>query len=167
MPKSLAPKPSYKPAEIKNKKPLHYIACGLDDIYLMSDYEIVKTSHGEGTAIKKLDKLHLAIGRNLAERKKVLSAKELRFLRKHMNLTQSELGKLLGLTSQQVARWEKDESDISGAAEFLLRAYFIQHAGGSLNLQELVSALDEIGAPAHEKGFFSKTASGWHSQMAA
>ena len=151
----------------KDKKPLHYTACGLDDIYLMSGYAVVKTAHGDGTSIKNLDELHLAIGRNLAERKKVLSAKELRFLRKHMNLTQSELGKLLGLTSQQVARWEKDESDISGAAEFLLRAYFIQHAGGILNLQKLVSALDEIDAPAHAKSFFAKTASGWHPKMAA
>ncbi len=151
----------------KDQAPLHYTACGLDDVYLMSGYEIVKTSHGEGTAIKKLDDLHLAIGRNLAERKKVLSAKELRFLRTHMNLTQSELGKLLGLTSQQVARWEKDESDISGAAEFLLRAYFIEHAGGSLNLQELVRGLDENDAPAHEKSFFAKTARGWRAQMAA
>ena len=150
-----------------DKDPLHYTACGLDDVYLMSGYETVKTSHGEGTAIKKLDELHLAIGRNLAERKKVLSAKELRFLRTHMNLTQSELGKLLGLTSQQVARWEKAESDISGAAEFLLRAYFIQHAGGNLNLQELVRGLDESDAPTEGKSFFAKTAKGWRAQLAA
>ena len=64
------PKSDSKRAETKNKKPLHYTACGLDDIYLMSGYEIVKTSHGEGSAITKLDELHLAIGRNLAERKK-------------------------------------------------------------------------------------------------
>ena len=150
-----------------DKDPLHYTACGLDDVYLMSGYEIVKTSHGEGTAIKKLDELHLAIGRNLAERKKVLSAKELRFLCIHMNLTQSELGKLLGLTSQQVARWEKGESDISGAAEFLLRAYFIQHAGGNLNLQKLVRGLDENDSPTHEKSYFVKTAKGWRAQTAA
>ena len=150
-----------------DKDPLHYTACGLDDVYLMSGYEIVKTSHGEGTAIKKLDELHLAIGRNLSERKKVLSAKDLRFLRIHMNLTQSELGKLLGLTSQQVARWEKGESDISGAAEFLLRAYFIQHAGGNLNLQELARGLDENDASTQEKSVFAKTAKGWRAQIAA
>lgn len=150
-----------------DKDPLHYTACGLDDIYLMSGYEVVKTSHGEGTAIKKLDDLHLAIGRNLAERKKILSAKELRFLRVHMDLTQSELGKLLGLTSQQVARWEKGESDISGAAEFLLRGYFIQHAGGSLNLQELVRGLDENDASTQGKRFFAKTVKGWCAQIAA
>ena len=150
-----------------DKEPLHYTACGLDDVYLMSGYEIVKTSHGEGTAIKKLDELHLAIGRNLSERKNVLSAKELRFLRIHMNLTQPELGKLLGLTSQQVARWEKGESDISGAAEFLLRAYFIQHAGGNLNLQELVRGLDENDASPQERSFFAKTTRGWRAQIAA
>ena len=150
-----------------DKEPLHYTACGLDDVYLMSGYEIVKTAHGEGTAIKKLDELHLAIGRNLAERKKVLSAKDLKFLRTHMNLTQSELGKLLGLTSQQVARWEKDECDISGAAEFLLRAYFIQHSGGTLNLQELVRGLDENDASSQEKSIFAKTPKGWRAQIAA
>lgn len=151
----------------KDKKPLHYTACGLDDIYLMSGYEFVKSPHGEGVAIKNLDELHLAIGCNLAKHKKVLSAKELRFLRKHMDLTQSELGKLLGLTSQQVARWEKGESYISGSAEFLLRAYFIQHAGGKLNLQELVNALDEIDATPNEKSFFAKTETGWRAQEAA
>lgn len=151
----------------KDKEPLHYTACGLDDIYLVSGYENVKTPHGTGVAIKNLDDLHLAIGFNLVKRKKVLSAKELRFLRKHMNLTQSELGKLLGLTSQQVARWEKGESDISGSAEFLLRAYFIQHAGGALNLQELVSALDEIDAMPDEKSFFTNTKKGWRAQKAA
>lgn len=109
----------------------------------------------------------MAIGRNLAERKKVLSTKELRFLRVHMNLTQSELGKLRGLTSQQVARWEKDEYDISGVAEFLLRAYFIQHAGGTLNLQELVRGLDENDASTQEKSFFTNTARGWHARIAA
>ena len=150
-----------------DKDLLHYTACGLDDVYLMSGYEIVKTAHGEGTAIKKLDELHLAIGRNLAERKKVLSAKELRFLRTHMNLTQFELGKLLGLTSQQVAGWEKDECDISGAAEFLLRAYFIQHGGGNLNLQELGCGLDENDASTQEKSFFAQTAKGWRAQIAA
>ena len=55
----------------------------------------------------------------------------------------------------QVARWKKEECDISGTAEFRLCAYFIQYAGGSLDLQALVSNLDEIDAPAYEKSFFS------------
>lgn len=149
------------------KSPLHYTACGLDDIYLLSGYEILDTAHGEGIAVRQLDELHLAIGRNLAERRKVLCAKELRFMRIHMNLTQSELGRLLGLTSQQVARWEKGESDISGAAEFLLRAFFIQHAGGNLNLQQLVTALDGIDATVDEKCFFTNTPRGWKARLAA
>ena len=151
----------------KDKVPLHYTDCGLDDIYLMSGYESVETPYGDGISIKNLDQLHLAIGLNLAKRKKVLSANELRFLRKHMDLTQSDMGKLLGLTSQQVARWEKTESQISGAADFLLRALFIQHAGGKLNLQKLVSELEQLDSRNDEKSFYVPTTEGWQAQIAA
>jgi len=45
---------------------------------------------------------------------------QLRYLRQYLNLTQADLGKLLGLTDQQVARWEKDTSKIEPAVFRLL-----------------------------------------------
>jgi putative transcriptional regulator len=151
----------------KPQPPLRYPECGLEDVYLVSGYEIVKTPHGDGLAIKNLDKLHKAIGCYLAKRKKALSGNELRFLRKQMDLTQSELGILTGLSSQQVARWEKGESDISGPADVLIRALFIQHAGGAVDLQQLAKRLDEIDAPVNDKTYFEPTAQGWKLQKAA
>lgn len=151
----------------KPQPPLHYTECGLDDVYLVSGYEIEKTPYGEGLTIKNLDQLHKAIGCYLAQRKKTLSGKELRFLRKQMNLTQSELGSLTGLSSQQVARWEKGESEISGPADVLVRALFIQAAGGKLDLQKLAKRLDEIDAPINERISFEKTDEGWKLQKAA
>jgi putative transcriptional regulator len=100
-------------------------------------------------------------------KKKVLSGTELRFLRKQMNLTQSELGKLIGLSSQQVARWEKGESAISGPADRLVRGLYIQHVGGELDLQKLVTALEEIDAPIDERNYFEKTPHGWRHRKAA
>lgn len=141
--------------------PLHYTDCGLDGVYLVSGYEIADTPYGKGLSIKNLDQLHKAIGCHLANQKKVLVGKELRFLRKQMNLTQSDLGKLLGLSSQQVARWEKEESEISGPADLLVRAFYIQHAGGQLNLQDLAARLDEVDAPINDKSYFEPTAKGW------
>lgn len=151
----------------RDKTPLHYKDCGLDDVYLVGGYEIERTPYGEGLSIKHLDQLHRAIGCYLATQKKALSGRELRFLRKQMDLSQSELGKLLGLSSQQVARWEKGESDISGPADLLIRAYFIQHDGSKLDLPKLASSLEDIDAPINDKMSFESTAHGWKARKAA
>ena len=152
----------------EDREPLHYIECGLDDIYLCSGYTTEKTPHGEGVSIKKLDELHKAIGLHLTTQKKALSGKELRFLRKQMDLTQSELGKIVGLSSQQVARWEKGESDISGPADALLRWLYIDHIDNKeINIRELLKNLDEVDSPINEKYFFEPTARGWRAKKAA
>ena len=78
-----------------------------------------------------------------------------------MDLSQSDLGKLMGLSSQQVARWEKGESDISGSADALLRALYIEHAGGNLNLQALLKHLDELDATSINRNVFQNTDDGW------
>lgn len=150
-----------------DKAPLLYTDCGLDDVYLLSGYEIEHTPYGDGISIKNLDQLHAAIGNYLANQKKALSGKELRFLRKQMSLTQSDLGKFIGLSSQQVARWEKGESAISGPADRVVRVLYIQHVGGKLDLQELVNALEETDAPMCEKAIFEKTSHGWKFKKAA
>lgn len=149
-----------------DKEPLHYPDCGLDDVYLLSGYEVIKTPYGEGLSIKNLDGLHNAIGCSLARDKKTLSGKELRFLRKHMDLTQSELGKLLGLSSQQVARWEKGESQIKGPAELLLRVLFLEHTCGKINIQKILSALEERDAPLTESLVFENTGEEWRKKAA-
>lgn len=151
----------------KDKAPLHYTDCGLDNVYLLNGYEIEATPYGDGLSIKNLDELHLAIGCDLSNQKKVLSGKELRFLRKQMNLTQSELGKFLSLSSQQVARWEKGESAISGPAALLVRALFIQTTGGKLDLQGLAKSLEDTDAPMGEKSFYAKTIQGWKPKKTA
>jgi DNA-binding transcriptional regulator YiaG len=149
-----------------DKDPLHYTDCGLDDVYLVSGYEVEKTSEGEGISIKKLDELHKAIGCSLVKERKVLSGKELRFLRKQMELTQAELGAIVGRTSQAVARWEKGEGAISGAADVVLRLLFIEHAGNRINTRKLVEKLNEMDSSMDEKLFFEKTDQGWKSKAA-
>ena len=159
--------PAWRHRGEPDRKPLHYTGCGLDNVYLVSGYEITQTPYGEGLIIRNLDQLHRAIGCDLARQKKTLSGRELRFLRAQRDLTQSELGMLIGLGSQQVARWEKGGSEISGPADLLLRALFIQAAGGEVDLQGLARSLDEIGTGAGGKGFYEKTTRGWRLRKAA
>ena len=142
-------------------EPFHFTACGLDDVFLGSGYDIVDTPEGRGVRIRNLDGLHCAIGEYLAAHKKTLHGKELHYLRKHMDLTQEELGKLIGLSSQQVARWEKNQCNISGAAESLLRVLFMEHLRKNISVRGLLVELDECDVIAADKTTFVSTDKGW------
>jgi DNA-binding transcriptional regulator YiaG len=56
--------------------------------------------------VMDVEGLHRAIGRHLVLHRKGLSPKEVRFLRKRMDLTQAELAAKLGNDAQSVARWK-------------------------------------------------------------
>ena len=147
----------------ENIKKIPYRGCGLDDVYLVGGYEVVSTPHGEGIAIRDMDGLHRAIGEHLATQKKELSGRELRFLRKEMDLTQSELGRFIGLSSQQVARWEKAQQPISGPAEFLLRKLYLEHIDGKASLKELVEELDSTDVNASDEQVFTESNGQWRA----
>jgi DNA-binding transcriptional regulator YiaG len=107
-------------------KPLHYTQCGLDDVYLVNGFTRELVDDEEYITIQNLDSLWGAIGLHLVTDKKVLAPKEIRFLREHMDLTQAELGELMRVSDQTVARWEKGTTDaFEGPADFLLRVLFL------------------------------------------
>lgn len=146
----------------KLKEPLHYPDCGLDDVYLLNGYEVEKTSYGEGISVKDVDGLRAAIARGLVSRKKVLTGKEVRFLRKQLDLTQSELGRLVGLDAQTVARWEKGQRTFRKApAELLLRLVYRGTVDGTIDPLAILRQLDELDAPIREKQVFQETRNGW------
>ncbi|MEP6483111.1 MAG: helix-turn-helix domain-containing protein [Rudaea sp.] len=146
------------------KRPYHYTECGLDHIYLVSGYEMIKSNYGQAVAIHQADALHRAIGQFLVRKKKVLSGKELRFLRTEMDLTQAELGKLLGLTDQAVARWEKEQTDIASPADYLIRLLFLDHIGlpKGLAIRNFLVAVERQQARAkNEKQLFERSSHSW------
>lgn len=144
------------------REPLQYRACGLDNVYLRGGYKYVPTPQGKGLVIKDVQDLWKAITIYLVVEKKVLSGKELRFLRKQLDLTQSELGRKLRLTDQQVARWEKGKSNISGAADVLLRLMCLKHLGMSVeDALSTIEGLIETDAPIVERAVFEPKSDGW------
>lgn len=102
-------------------EPLHYTDCGLDNVYLLNGFD----DSDEGLIIKDMRGLHKAIGMNIVCQRKAPSGRELRFLRDEMDMTQVELGTLLGISSQSVARWEKGQTEQIGAAVFSLRVLYL------------------------------------------
>jgi DNA-binding transcriptional regulator YiaG len=160
----------------KLREPFHYTQCGLDNVWLLNGFTRGEYGGQPTFSIKDIDGLHRAIGLALINTRKALSPKEWRFLRKQMDMTQSTLAEELDLSSQQVARYEKGESEINGPAEFAFRVLFLMSAckgqGAELgyrleNLRERLRTLrksDEIRPPQQK---FKVTGVGWRMEKAA
>lgn len=144
-----------------DKEPYHYTECGLDDVYLMSGYEEMQVDDDLAVAVKHVPELHKAIGRALVTAKKVLSGKELRFLRKEMDLTQDEVARLVGVTGQSVARWEKDQIQIPEAVDYLLRFVYLQHIQEAINVVALIESLRNMDSRRDDSFCFKASKDGW------
>lgn len=145
------------------KEPIQYTGCGLDDIWLISGYEVEDIDGEEAITIKNLDGLHAAIGMALARRKKILSGKEIRFLRQQMDLTQSELARLVGCDPQQIARYEKGINKMPGSTDRLLRMLYREHLHDDATVRNILEALDELDGRIGDKQVFKSTSEGWRA----
>jgi len=133
----------------------HYVQCGLDNVYLRNGYETEVVDGEEYVSVKDVEKLWKAIGISLAADQRDLSPKELRFLRRHMGLSQEELAKKLQVDVQTVARWEKQQTKISGPANLAIRTLFLtspvaQPEGGEMVVRLFQYAEDKKKSGDHD-----------------
>lgn len=149
------------------KPPYHYTECGLDDVYLESGFQVSRDAeYGDLVSVQDALGLHRVIGMHIIQTKKVLNGKEVRFLRKEMDLTQAELASLLGVTDQSVARWEKDQAPLRPPAASLLRVLFAEHARGKngFEARKLLAQLEQTDAPRGEpRQRFVEAGHGWRA----
>ena len=106
------------------------------------------------------DGLLEAIGRSLVRRKKLLSGKEIRFLRQQMDLTQSKLARLVGCDAQQIARYEKGQNRMPGAVDRLLRMLYREHLHDPVFVQEFLEAVDQLDSRMADRQVFAETPDG-------
>ncbi|MBX9709226.1 MAG: hypothetical protein K2X61_14985 [Caulobacteraceae bacterium] len=125
---------------MKADDPLHYTACGLDNIYLVSGFQRRIVAGEEYVSVKDAEDLHKAIALSLA-RKKLLAGKEIRFLRKFLDYTQSDLGEWLGISDQSVARYEKDKNVMDAATSYVLRLLVLGKVSGCVNVHDELERL--------------------------
>ena len=136
-----------------------YTESGLRNIWLSSGFEIVQTHYGEGVAIHDVEGLHRAIGSALAQKAWITGA-ELRFLRKEMDMSQSALGRLIGVTDQSVAKWEKT-SHIPKTADRMTRLIYLEHSGGSVKIVSTIEQIIDTDHAEHERMTAEESADGW------
>jgi DNA-binding transcriptional regulator YiaG len=149
-------------------KPYRYTQCGLDDVYLLNGYHMRETPYGAGVAIQDVEDLHRAIAEHLVKNKPLLNGKEIRFLRKLIDLTQAELALLLGCNVQTVARWEKGQSEVNGPADKMIRVLYLAHSEGRPmhDLIKIIQELSQLDSPQGGMCVFEETDDGWRKAAA-
>lgn len=130
--------------DLLNNELFHYTACGLDNIYLASGVNNVKTDYGDGYSIHDADDLHQVIGMLVALKPAELSSKEVKFIRVELDLSQKELAALLGVTDQSVSLWERGKQTIQRAESLVLRALMLDKAHGRVHMKNLIDHIDSI-----------------------
>jgi DNA-binding transcriptional regulator YiaG len=119
-----------------------YRGCGLDNIVLMNGFECIEDDDGEMLiSVHDVDGLHRAIADYLIINRKQLSGKEIRFIRRQMGLSQSEMGIFMRLSDQQIARYEKDQFQLTGATDVLFRGFYKSFAENGVNLRQMANEL--------------------------
>ena len=156
---------AYGGTEVSNDAaPYHYTQCGLDDIYLLNGFHRYTIEGEVGVAVQDADGLHRAIALNIVRNRTLVCGKEVRFLRKLLDLTQAELAHWLGYHSQQIARWEKGQGTINSSADRLLRLIFTASLEeGGTDILATIRELSELDAQASERQFFQETDEGWRA----
>ena len=85
----------------------------------------MKKIFGEWFLDINLSKLQKSILNELVRKITPLMGAEIRFIRKHFEMTTTEFGHLFGSTHPAVLKWEKDESRMNPATEVCMRLYVI------------------------------------------
>ena len=125
------------------RQPLQYLACGLDDVYLVNGFTITESEGEEVLSVENIDDLHEAIAIKLITSSAKLKPAEFRFLRNNMDLTQGELGERLGVDVQMVGRYERDEHGIPPPVDQLLRFHYVLHLLPKDAREELLAEVEE------------------------
>lgn len=141
-------------------EPYHYTECGLDDVYLLNGYDVVETPYGSGMTILDEDALLHVIALSLVQRRALLAGREVRFLRRRLDMTQAELAKLLRVDAQTLARWEKGETKLHGAADGLIRVIYMIGFDQDVS-KEFLDYVTSLDIGTEEQMKFRETEDGW------
>jgi putative transcriptional regulator len=143
----------------------HYKECGLNNIYLVNGFNTIETPMGEAISVNNIDCLHKAIGLYLISTVKDLSGEEIRFIRHEMLMSQKTLSILLGVSEQEIRRWENGKVKISKPSESLLRLLYREHINdGGGKIASILKQISYLEVQINEMRFvFKNKKNEWHA----
>lgn len=110
---------------MKNRKVETFIYKGLGFPILLVDAPLRKTL-GEWVIDIDFNKLRNKALNFLIHKSSALTGEEMRFIRKHLELTTTEFGNTLGVTHVAVLKWESGENRILPTTDLCVRMYVLR-----------------------------------------
>jgi len=140
----------------------HYKDCGLDNVWLKNGFNEIETEYGPAISIFNLEGLHSTIGMQIIECNALLNGKEIRFLRKEMDLSQKHLGEILGVSEESIRGWEKGRNKITAPSDKLIRILYKEHETGDGMIRDALERLSQMNVEDHcRKIELESTDQGW------
>jgi len=155
------------------EKPYHLTGIGLPNVYLLNGVTIEENDdYGTLVTIDRINELHSVIGRSIIRSPHELTGEEMRFLRKQIGLTQTQLAKKFRVSNQTVANYEKGKTE-KGPADMAMRCIYLAHISTDQDiadeLRQMASYLVEVAgeprsrSPSRKNGHWSGLASENHA----
>lgn len=143
-----------------------YTECGLDYVYLADGYTVYDTGYGPAVEVHNAAELDRKIALGIVRNQGPLTGQEVRFLRGLIDLTQQELGQLLGKDAQSVARWEKSKTELPRIEDIALRQIYLEKTGHSPKFVDTAQHVGAIGDRLERVEFTEKEGK-WTDGLAA
>lgn len=108
----------------------HFVDSGLPNVYLSGiKYQVCETCGQQCADIPAIKQLMQVIARAIVQSEAPLTGPEIRFLRKRLGKKSSEFARIVGVTNEQVSRWENDHNPPEQSADRLIRIFYSIHSG--------------------------------------
>jgi DNA-binding transcriptional regulator YiaG len=100
----------------------------------------MKKVFGEWIIDIDMDELQLFVFKGLIHKPHPLTGRELRFMRKFLRISTTELGEDLGVSHAAIVKWEKEQSSIAPAQELYIRMFLLK----CLNDKNFLTLFEEV-----------------------
>lgn len=110
--------------------PYHFIDAGVPNVNLVGiKYRVCTVCGKQSADIPSARNLMMAIARTIVENDASLTGADIRFLRKRLGKKSADFARLVGVTKEQVSRWENDNNPPQHSADKLIRVLYCLESG--------------------------------------
>lgn len=104
------------------RTPYHFVGCGLPDVYLVGvKYHVCTTCGNQAAELPALSNLLDRIAAAVTESSRPLSGRQIKFLRKYLWKSAQNFADLIGVSREQVSRWENNRNRPEPSTDKLIR----------------------------------------------